>query len=35
MRLWLERGSVGRNGMLPTTGEDVVDLLLRVHRDSR
>ena len=35
LRLWLERGAVGRNGMLPTTGEDVVDILLRVRRTGR
>ncbi len=35
MRLWLERGAFGRNGMLPVTGEDVVDILLRVSRDGR
>ena len=32
MRLWLERGAVGKNGMLPATGEDVVDLVMRVRR---
>ncbi len=34
MRLWLERGAISNNGMLPATGEDVVDLLFRVRRDS-
>jgi hypothetical protein len=32
MRVWLERGAIGRHGMLPATGEDVVDLLFRVGR---
>jgi hypothetical protein len=29
MRLWLERGAVSAVGTLPSTGEDVVDVLLR------
>jgi len=30
VRMWLERGAFGRIGMLPATGEDVVDLLYRI-----
>lgn len=33
MRLWLERGAFGKNGMLPATGEDVVDLVMRIRRE--
>jgi hypothetical protein len=32
LRLWLERGAFGKDGMLPVSGEDVVDVLLRVRR---
>jgi len=32
MRLWLERGAFGKNGTLPATGDDVVDLVLRIRR---
>jgi len=32
MRMWLEPRAVGKNGMLPGTGEDVVDLVMRVRR---
>jgi len=35
MRVWLERGAIGKNGMLPATGEDVVDVLFRVRRDRK
>jgi len=35
MRVWLERGAIGKNGMLPSTGEDVVDVLFRVRRDGK
>lgn len=31
MRLWLEQGAFGKNGTLPATGEDVVDLVMRVR----
>lgn len=33
MRLWLERGAFGKNGMLPATGEDVVDIVMRIRRE--
>ena len=33
LRLWLERGAIGKDGMLPATGEDVVDVLFRVKRE--
>jgi len=36
VRMWLERGSLdprGRHGLLPATGEDVVDLLYRFGTD--
>ncbi len=32
MRLWLERGAFGKNGTLPATGDDVVDLVIRIRR---
>jgi hypothetical protein len=32
MRLWLERGAFGKNGMLPATEEDVIDLVMRIAR---
>lgn len=35
MRLWLENAAFGRNGTLPATGEDVMDLVIRVRRAGR
>jgi len=35
MRLWLEQGAFGKNGTLPATGEDVVDLVMRVRRGGK
>ena len=35
LRLWLERGAFGKNGTLPVSREDVVDVLLRVRREGR